>query len=544
MAVVRLNAALAATTLVQDGPQVGAHHAQVSAPSRLCSWQEESPAGLQQALDDAMDLEADSMLATDRQPWIRGMRLLVEQLGALEARCTVAGDKVSGAMVMSIKHFAKDLAAMADSGQWPSAFSARTTSTLDPPKVAENGCTAQGRIDSLSEQVEDLQQRISIANSGMEAESKRANFWVQRAEALSQSLQKLETKEPENIEPRSSPTLKLRELLSRGTAKTADEEALLEWLHVTDARAALAEAERDHAVTQLKVVEQELVEKLSRDTLGLRTQLDAAIQTAAIREEMLQTAARRGQELEDAVKSWTTRTTTASQQAPQAPAMAHTGGDSSSGPARGASIGGLEASAKRFLSWEIPSPNGSSYNMPLPVTPSVSRRSSVPCHRVQPFAGSVLVQSPRGRDALVRPPSQRHAWSPQRSDSGLRSPMLGAERSSQWMLSPKASAPSQDYSSGANASSTPRTATPRHPAADANTSALPTSQCAGTAHMVMATVPRVVPPVQRLVSRGSFNVPSRAASVDVPMGPPKPARHSVGAHPITQSALSSDGRTK
>jgi hypothetical protein len=71
---------------------------------------------------------------------------------------------------------------------------------------------------------------------------------------------------------------KLRALLQGGVAESPEEEALVNWLREMELRAVQAEAERDHAVQQLQVVEKELIEKMTRDTNDLREKLDAALE--------------------------------------------------------------------------------------------------------------------------------------------------------------------------------------------------------------------------------------------------------------------------
>jgi len=202
-------------------------------------------------------------------------RVLVEQLGQLETRCILTGDKISETLVITIKHKAIDIAEMVASR----TAAMRYEAFADPLKTpVENGghLDLQQLPEDLGERVVEVQKRLEVAHSGRVTESRRADFWVKRAEALTEEVMRLRQEERENF---GSATAKLRGLLNGECAESTEEQALLEWLRATEERAITAEADRDHAKQQLTVVEQELIEKMTRDTSDLRSKLDTAVGT-------------------------------------------------------------------------------------------------------------------------------------------------------------------------------------------------------------------------------------------------------------------------
>jgi len=200
-------------------------------------------------------------------------RQLVQQLGELEARCIVTGDKNTETMVNALKHLGINVAATVASRNQ----TAKTPAFVDPLKpVCDLGHEASEQLEGRPSHkvATELQHLLAVEKEKMKAESRRADFWVQRAEALNHELSRLrqEVRESEN----SATALKLRGLISGGEAETHEEQQLVEWLHHTEERANEAEKERDHAIQQLSVVEKELIEKLTRDTSDLRAKLDTA----------------------------------------------------------------------------------------------------------------------------------------------------------------------------------------------------------------------------------------------------------------------------
>jgi len=217
-------------------------------------------------------------------------------LEKLEVQCAPMLDKATRDIVANIKRVSMEITSRVLRRESLAAVRAKSEFFESPMERSP-----EGPIKSDSERTAELKQQFRAALSGMEAESRRADFWVQRAEQLGAELIQIRTKLEQGDE-RQTPSedragvgktatlfiTKLRALLNGGCAESLEEQALVDWLRAMEVRAVQAETERDHAIQQLSVVEKELIEKMTRDTTDLREKLDAALEAMSAQRKQIQ----------------------------------------------------------------------------------------------------------------------------------------------------------------------------------------------------------------------------------------------------------------